>query len=132
MPAPRERLAIAGDLELNSSDVLAVRLLCCRGEPCPGVHPYGIGRETTLQALNVPADARVLKINAQRLQTPTGNLGNRFVVATIPAAQIEAIETDTVSVLCLGCGWAPASGDRPVGGQQWRAALRQGETRPRP
>jgi len=51
-------------------------------------------RDATLRALNVPADMRLaqLKINAGRLKTLSENLGNRLVVANIPAAQIEAIE----------------------------------------
>jgi len=56
----------------------------------------------------VPADVRAVAAqdNAPRFATPTGNLANRFVVAKIPAAQIEAIENDSVSVLGRCCGWA--------------------------
>jgi len=59
-----------------------------------GLHSDGIVHDTTLRALNVPAEIRLqqLKINATRLKALTGNLGNRIVVANIPAAQIEAIE----------------------------------------
>ena len=98
MPALRQRLATAGDLELNSGapDVFdsyvdaAVRRFQVRH----GLRPDGIVRDATLRALNVPADMRLaqLKINAGRLKTLSENLGNRLVVANIPAAQIEAIE----------------------------------------
>jgi murein L,D-transpeptidase YcbB/YkuD len=55
-------------------------------------------REGVLQALNVPAAVRLaqLKINLVRLRAMSGNLGSRFVVCNIPAAQIEAIEGNTV------------------------------------
>ena len=98
VPALRQRLATAGDLELNSGapDVFdsyvdaAVRRFQVRH----GLRPDGIVRDATLRALNVPADMRLaqLKINAGRLKTLSENLGNRLVVANIPAAQIEAIE----------------------------------------
>jgi len=98
VPALRQRLATAGDLELNSGAIdvfdsfvdAAVRRFQVRH----GLHPDGIVRDATLRALNVPADMRLaqLKINAGRLKTLTENLGNRLVVANIPAAQIEAIE----------------------------------------
>jgi murein L,D-transpeptidase YcbB/YkuD len=98
VPALRERLAIAGDLELNSGDRqvfdsyvdAAVRRFQLRH----GLHADGILHEATLRALNVPAQARLaqLRTNAVRLKSLTGNLGSRIVVANIPAAQIEAIE----------------------------------------
>src|ERR1700742_254457 len=93
-----EVLAIAGDLELNSGDPQVydsyVDAAVRRFQVRHGLHPDGIVRDTTLRALNVTADMRLqqLKINATRLKTLTGNLGYRFVVANIPAAQIEAIE----------------------------------------
>ena len=98
VPALRERLSIAGDLELNSGDRevfdsyvdAAVRRFQVRH----GLTADGVVHDTTLRALNVPAQTRLeqLKINAVRLKSLTGNLGNRIVVANIPAAQIEAIE----------------------------------------
>ena len=98
VPALRQRLATAGDLELNSGAIdvfdsyvdAAVRRFQVRH----GLHPDGIVHEATLRALNVPADMRLaqLKINAGRLKALSENLGNRLVVANIPAAQIEAIE----------------------------------------
>jgi L,D-transpeptidase YcbB len=98
VPALRQRLAVAGDLELNSGEPevfdsyvdAAVRRFQVRH----GLHPDGVLHDPTLRALNVSADIRLsqLKTNAVRLKSLTGNLGNRIVVANIPAAQIEAIE----------------------------------------
>jgi len=98
VPALRTRLSIAGDLELNSGEPqvfdsyvdAAVRRFQIRH----GLHPDGIVHDATLRALNVPAQNRLaqLRTNAVRLKSLTGNLGNRIVVANIPAAQIEAIE----------------------------------------
>jgi L,D-transpeptidase YcbB len=98
VPALRRRLSIAGDLELNSGDPQVfdsyVDAAVRRFQVRHGLHPDGILHEPTLHALNVPAEHRLaqLKTNAVRLKTLTGNLGNRLVVANIPAAQIEAIE----------------------------------------
>lgn len=98
VPPLRQRLRVAGDLELNSGEPqvfdsfvdAAVRRFQIRH----GLHPDGVVREATWRALNVPAQARLaqLRTNAIRLKSLTGNLGNRIVVANIPAAQIEAIE----------------------------------------
>jgi murein L,D-transpeptidase YcbB/YkuD len=98
VPALRRRLSIAGDLELNSGDPevfdsyvdAAVRRFRVRH----GLHADGVVHEPTLHALNVSAERRLaqLRTNATRLKALTGNLGNRIVVANIPAAQIEAIE----------------------------------------
>jgi L,D-transpeptidase YcbB len=98
VPPLRERLAIAGDLELNSGDRQVfdsyVDAAVRRFQVRHGLHPDGVVHEATLRALNVPAERRLaqLRTNAVRLKSLTGNLGNRIVVANIPAAQIEAIE----------------------------------------
>lgn len=98
IPALRQRLAVAGDLELNSGEGQVfdsfVDAAVRRFQVRHGLHPDGVVHDTTLRALNVSAELRLqqLKINATRLKQLTGNLGNRLVVANIPAAQIEAIE----------------------------------------
>src|ERR1019366_4261322 len=98
VPALRERLSTAGDLELNSGDSQVfdsyVDAAVRRFQVRHGLHADGVVHDTTLRALNVPAQTRLaqLRINAVRLKSLTGNLGNRIVVANIPAAQIEAIE----------------------------------------
>ena len=98
VPALRRRLSIAGDLELNSGDAQVfdsyVDAAVRRFQVRHGLHSDGVVHEATLHALNVSADRRLaqLRTNAVRLKALTGNLGNRIVVANIPAAQIEAIE----------------------------------------
>ena len=98
VPALRTRLAMAGDLELNSGDPQVfdsyVDAAVRRFQVRHGLNPDGVVRDATLRALNVPAQTRLaqLRTNAVRLKSLTGNLGNRIVVANIPAAQIEAIE----------------------------------------
>jgi murein L,D-transpeptidase YcbB/YkuD len=98
IPSLRQRLAVAGDLELNSGEGQVfdsfVDAAVRRFQVRHGLHPDGIVHDTALRAMNVPAEMRLqqLRINATRLKQLTGNLGNRLVVANIPAAQIEAIE----------------------------------------
>jgi L,D-transpeptidase YcbB len=98
VPALRERLSIAGDLDLNSGDSLVfdsyVEAAVHRFQLRHGLNADGVVRDATWRALNVPAQIRLtqLKTNAVRLKSLTGNLGDRLVVANIPAAQIEAIE----------------------------------------
>jgi L,D-transpeptidase YcbB len=98
VPALRQRLSVVGDLELNSGDPAVfdsyVDAAVRRFQVRHGLHPDGVVHEPTLHAMNVPADQRLaqLRTNAIRLKALTGNLGNRIVVANIPAAQIEAIE----------------------------------------
>jgi murein L,D-transpeptidase YcbB/YkuD len=99
----RQRLAAAGDLEptaghneiYDSYVEAAVRRFQARH----GLTVDGIVREHTLKALNIPAQVRLaqLKTNLVRLRSFSGNLGSRFVVCNIPAAQIEAIQ-DGVAV----------------------------------
>jgi L,D-transpeptidase YcbB len=98
VPVLRERLLIAGDLDLNSGDPQVfdsyVEAAVHRFQLRHGLNADGVVRDATWRALNVPAQTRLsqLKTNAARLKSLTGNLGNRLVVANIPAAQIEAIE----------------------------------------
>jgi L,D-transpeptidase YcbB len=94
----RRRLIASGDLDANIgvSEIYdsfvdaAVRRFQARH----GLTVDGVVREQTLKALNVPAEVRLaqLRTNLVRLRSMSGNLGNRFVVCNIPAAQIEAIE----------------------------------------
>jgi murein L,D-transpeptidase YcbB/YkuD len=99
--ALRERLSLAGDLESHGgvTDVYdsyvegAVRRFQARH----GLVVDGAVREQTLRSLNVPAEARLtqLKANVVRLRS-FGQLGNRFVMANIPAARAEAVENGVV------------------------------------
>jgi murein L,D-transpeptidase YcbB/YkuD len=94
----RRRLSVAGDLDprAGESDIYDsyVEAAVRRFQARHGLTEDGLVRGPTLKALNVPADVRLaqLRINAVRLRSLSGHLGNRFVVCNIPAARIEAIE----------------------------------------
>jgi murein L,D-transpeptidase YcbB/YkuD len=96
--ALRQRLMLSGDLDAHAgvSDVYDsyVEAGLRRFQARHGLTIDGILREPTVKALNVPATVRLaqLRTNLVRLRSLSGNLGNRFVVCNIPAAQIEAIE----------------------------------------
>ena len=96
--ALRQRLTTAGDLssKAGTTDIFDsyVEAAVRRFQARHGLTVDGILREPTFQALNVPAAMRLsqLKTNLVRLRTMSGNLGHRFVVVNIPAAQVEAIE----------------------------------------
>lgn len=101
--ALRRRLAKSGDLDLHvgASPVYdsfvqaAVRHFQARS----GLVQSGIVNADTFKALNVPADQRLgqLEINLVRLKAYSGNLGERFVMANIPAAAVETVENGVVA-----------------------------------
>jgi murein L,D-transpeptidase YcbB/YkuD len=96
--ALRRRLAASGDLDgaagggavYDSYVDAALRRFQARH----GITVDGIADGPTLKALNVSLDVRLaqLKMNVGRLTALSGDLGPRYVVCNIPAAQIEAIE----------------------------------------
>ena len=94
----RQRLIAGGDLATGAgaSDVFDsyVEAAVKRFQARHGLTSDGIVREATFTVLNVPAEARLsqLKTNVARLRSFTSNLGAKFVMCNIPAAQIEAIE----------------------------------------
>jgi murein L,D-transpeptidase YcbB/YkuD len=98
----RERLASVGDLDPHAgkSDIYDsyVEAAVRRFQARHGLTVDGIVRDQTFTAMNVPAQARLdqLKTNLVRLRVLSGPLGARFVMCNIPAAQIEAVENDTV------------------------------------
>jgi murein L,D-transpeptidase YcbB/YkuD len=112
----RERLALAGDLDINSGAAQVfdsyVEAGVKRFQLRHGLNADGIVRGATLQALNVPAGIRLsqLKINAVRLKALSGKLAHRHVVANIPAAQIEAIEGGVAVMRHIAVAGKP---DRP-------------------
>jgi murein L,D-transpeptidase YcbB/YkuD len=59
-----------------------------------GISADGIVGASTYAALNVPVEVRLrqLETNLVRVRAMTGNLGKRYVVVNIPAAQLEAVE----------------------------------------
>jgi murein L,D-transpeptidase YcbB/YkuD len=98
----RRRLMISGDLDARTgvSDIFDsyVEAGVRRFQARHGLAADGVLRASTVKALNVPATVRLaqLRTNLVRLRAMSGNLGARFVVCNIPAAQIEAIENGIV------------------------------------
>lgn len=98
----RQRLIASGDLQQTAgmSNVFdsyvdaAVRRFQLRH----GLMPDGVVGESTIVALNVPADVRLrqLETNLVRLRAMSGYLGDRYVMVNIPAAEIEAVEFGSV------------------------------------
>ncbi len=101
--ALRKRLSTSGDLDpragnspiFDSFVQAAVKHFQARH----GLVQTGIVSADTFAALDVPADQRLrqLEINLVRLKAYTGNLGERFVMANIPAAAVETVENGVVA-----------------------------------
>ena len=114
--ALRQRLTATGDLEVNAGigDIYDsyVEAGVRRFQARHGLNVDGVVREQTFGGLNVPAAVRLnqLKVNLVRLRSLSGNLGSRFVVCNIPAAQIEAIENGVAVSRHVGVVGKP---DRP-------------------
>ena len=100
--ALRDRLVASGDLDqiagagpvYDSFVEAAVKRFQARH----GLSQSGVVSEGTLTELNVPAAARLaqLETNLVRLKAYSGDLGSRFVVANIPAAEVETVENGVV------------------------------------
>jgi len=100
--ALRERLVASGDLDpvagagpvFDSFVEAAVKRFQARN----GLSQTGVVGGETLTELNVPAAARLqqLQTNIVRLKAYSGDLGERFVVANIPAASVETVENGVV------------------------------------
>src|SRR5690606_9109099 len=65
-----------------------------------GLPADGVLGKFSYAALNVSAQVRLgqLETNLVRLRTMSGDLGQRYVMVNIPAAQIEAVENDRVAL----------------------------------
>lgn len=96
----RERLLFSGDLKeggASESFDYYVEKAVKRYQASNGLAPTGIVDKGTIAAMNVPAESRLkqLKTNLTRLgeyaKTP-----KKYVMVNIPAAQIEAVENNTV------------------------------------
>ncbi|MFU0503796.1 L,D-transpeptidase family protein [Pseudaminobacter sp. NGMCC 1.201702] len=98
----RQRLMISGDLSQQAGispafdtyvDAAVKRFQARHGLPSDGV----LGKYS-YAAMNVSAPVRLgqLETNLVRLRTMSGDLGNRYVMVNIPAAQIEAVENGRV------------------------------------
>ena len=101
--ALRQRLIITGDLDASAGDSNIydsyVEGGVRRFQSRMGLSTTGSINRATLAALNVPVDRRIrqLETNIVRLRTWSGNLGNRYVVANIPAAAVEPVENGHVA-----------------------------------
>ena len=100
--ALRKRLMVSGDLSTSAGisesfdtyvDAAVKRFQARHGLPSDGV----LGKYS-YAAMNISADVRLgqLETNLVRLRTMSGDLGGRYVMVNVPAAQIEAVENDRV------------------------------------
>jgi murein L,D-transpeptidase YcbB/YkuD len=100
--ALRRRLMVSGDLSTSAGisesfdtyvDAAVKRFQARHGLPADGV----LGKYS-YAAMNISADVRLgqLETNLVRLRTMSGDLGGRYVMVNVPAAQIEAVENDRV------------------------------------
>ncbi len=111
------RLMRSGDLAAGSSypDYFSTDLDTAvkRFQASNGLAPTGIVDKRTIAALNVPSEVRLaqLKANLTRLTDLTKIVGKRYVLVNIPAAQVEAVENNTVVSRHSGVVGKP---DRPT------------------
>lgn len=102
--ALRRRLVVSGDLDpavgMSPTFDSYVEGGVRRFQARHGLIPVGVVGDDTLQSLNIPADTRLrqLETNLVRVRSmATGRLGDRYVMANIPAAEVEAVENGAVS-----------------------------------
>jgi L,D-transpeptidase YcbB len=101
--ALRQRLVLSGDIDPSAGTSLTydsfVEAGVRRFQARHGLNLTGTVNGVTLAAMNTPADVRLkqLEINLVRLRTFSGNLGDRYVVANIPAALVETVERGIVA-----------------------------------
>jgi murein L,D-transpeptidase YcbB/YkuD len=113
----RRRLMRSSDLAEDSSypDHFGTDLDTAvkRFQASNGLAPTGIVDKRTIAALNVPSEVRLsqLKTNLTRLTDLTKIVGKRYVLVNIPAAQVEAVENNTVISRHSGVVGKP---DRPT------------------
>lgn len=94
----RQRLMITGDLPqsagLSDSFDSYVDGAVKRFQARHGLPEDGVLGDFTLKAMNIPADTRLQQLNTNlgRIQSMSGDLGQRYVMVNIPAAYIEAVE----------------------------------------
>ncbi len=101
--ALRKRLAASGDLDVSvgASPVFDsfVEAGVKHFQARHGLLETGIVSKETFAAMNITADVRLhqLEINLVRLRSYSGNLGERFVMANIPAMAVETVENGVVA-----------------------------------
>jgi L,D-transpeptidase YcbB len=100
--ALRRRLMASGDLDKSAGTSPVFDSFVVGGvkrfQSRHGLGETGVVAQQTIAALNVSAEIRLrqLEINLVRLRSFAGNLGNRFVMANIPAATVETVENGQV------------------------------------
>ena len=101
--ALRKRLAASGDLDpsagLRRFSISYVDAAVKHFQARHGLLQSGMVSKETFTALNIPADVRLhqLEMNLVRLRSYSGNLGERFVMANIPAMAVETVENGVVA-----------------------------------
>jgi L,D-transpeptidase YcbB len=101
--ALRQRLILSGDLDptAGSGDTFDsfVEAGVRRFQARHGLTPTGTLNSSTVAAMNVPADVRLqqLELNAVRLRSYSGNLGDRYVIVNIPSATVESVQNGEVA-----------------------------------
>ncbi|HEY0291853.1 MAG TPA: L,D-transpeptidase family protein [Hansschlegelia sp.] len=101
--ALRQRLMATGDLDpnlgLSPTFDSYVEGGVRRFQARHGLLPVGVVGDDTLTSLNIPAETRLhqLETNLVRVRTMAmGNIGQRYLMANIPAAEAEAVENGQV------------------------------------
>jgi len=98
----RKRLMVSGDLSttagISESFDTYVDAAVKRFQARHGLPSDGVMGKYTYAAMNVSAPVRLgqLETNLVRLRTMSGDLGQRYVMVNVPAAQIEAVENGRV------------------------------------
>lgn len=100
--ALRQRLMVSGDLPreagISSAFDSYVDGALKRFQARHGLPADGVSGEYTTKALNVSGQIRLaqLQTNLVRIQSMSGDLGQRHLMVNIPAAAIEAVENERV------------------------------------
>ena len=101
--ALRKRLITSGDLDGSSGASPVFDSYVDAGvkhfQARHGLIENGIVGPEVLAAMNIPADTRLhqLEINLVRLRAFSGNLGERYVMANIPAEAVETVDNGVVA-----------------------------------
>ncbi len=101
--ALRKRLIVSGDLDASSGAAPVFDSYVDAGvkhfQARHGFIENGVVGPDVFNAMNVSADVRLhqLEINLVRLKAFSGNLGERYVMANIPAESVETVENGVVA-----------------------------------
>lgn len=101
--ALRQRLAATNDLDPNLANGQVfdsyVEGAVKRFQARHGLIPVGVVGDDTMTSINIPAQTRLrqLETNLVRIRTMAGgNIGERYVMVNIPAAEVEAVANGQV------------------------------------